>query len=107
VNSQPGRHRPHHRDPARLALDPALGEWWRRLDQASRLLGTSGSDRADAVDCLLNLGQKFIPCRRRGTHRSLHDCNLCAGDYLRGDAGLDELLVAPPDRLRPDGWGRV
>jgi hypothetical protein len=88
----------HHRDPERLALDPALGGWWRSLDQATKLLDTTGDDRTNAVDCLLNLGQKFVPCSKRGTHRSLRDCTLCAGDCYRGDATVDEVLLPAEQR---------
>jgi hypothetical protein len=93
--SQPGRHQPHHRDPARLALDDELGDWWRRLDRATRLLDTTGEDRVSAVDCLLDLGPKFVACPRRGTHRTLTECWACFGDHARGDATLAELLAPP------------
>lgn len=97
IPSGPGRHKPHHRDPANLALNPKLGEWWRRLDEATHLLDTTDANRDAAVDCLLNLTQKYVACPRRGTHAKLSDCWSCTSDYLRGDATLAELLAPDLD----------
>lgn len=72
-----------------FALSPDDLAWSRRFERASRLLLFPSPADAPWV----KTRQKFVPCSRRGTHHSLNECCLCAGDVLRGDATLTEVLL--------------
>ena len=79
--------------------------WARRFASTAESLTGHDPGRADWV----KVTQKFVPCRSRGTHRSLGDCPLCTGDVIREDATEEEVLLPPHLRgpaIHPDEIAR-